>query len=197
VKHIRLYESSDEPTEITYYNPSRQNQKRWKNSAGELHRVDGPARIEYDLDGNLLAEVWHKNGLIHREDGSAYTFYYSDGSIESERWFYEGDLYRKDGPTIIRYYRTSGHLKSQEWYQIDRYHRLDGPAVIKYKPTGKIKSVEWYIDGKKLIGDELEAVDPNTSEERLIDLYLKDDDTSKLAYTNPNFPKYIKDWIDF
>jgi len=40
--------------------------KRWINTKGEFHRLDGPAR-EFE-NGH---KEWWFNGVIHREDGSA------------------------------------------------------------------------------------------------------------------------------
>ena len=36
----------------------------------KLHREDGPALLEYDLEsGELLSETWYYKGLLHRLDG--------------------------------------------------------------------------------------------------------------------------------
>jgi len=64
--------------------------KRWKNWAGEYHRLDGPA-FE-DLDGN---KEWFKNGLRHREDGPAIEWMSGD-----KYWLINGKYHREDGPAI-------------------------------------------------------------------------------------------------
>jgi hypothetical protein len=43
--------------------------KKWRNTKGEFHRLDGPAR-EFE---NGHREWWF-NGVIHREDGPAFIF---------------------------------------------------------------------------------------------------------------------------
>lgn len=43
----------------------------YRNSAGELHREDGPARI-----WSSGTREWYINGKLHREDGPAVILYY-------------------------------------------------------------------------------------------------------------------------
>ena len=62
----------------------------WRNSQGQLHRLDGPA-VEY-ANGN---RVWYQNGQLHREDGPAIE--HANGS---RTWFVNGQLHRTDGPAI-------------------------------------------------------------------------------------------------
>jgi len=64
--------------------------KRYRNSKGELHRLDGPA-IEY-TNGD---KSWYKEGLLHRENGPAWN--YISGA---KYWFKEGMYHRTDGPAI-------------------------------------------------------------------------------------------------
>ena len=45
----------------------------YRNSAGDRHRVGGPALLHY-----TGSRVWHQNGLRHRTDGPAIE--YSDGT---------------------------------------------------------------------------------------------------------------------
>jgi len=64
--------------------------KKYRNSKGELHRLDGPA-VEYP-NGE---KHWYKEGLWHRENSPAREWI--DGSKE---WWKEGKCYRIDGPAI-------------------------------------------------------------------------------------------------
>ena len=59
---------------------------RWMNSAGQLHRLDGPALVHTNVDA-----FWFLNGELHREDGPACEL--SDGG---RTWF-----------SAITYVRTS------------------------------------------------------------------------------------------
>lgn len=65
----------------------------YTNSAGELHRLYGPAYIST----RYKVEAWYKNGKLHREDGPAYTH------RSNMLWFYEGELHREGGPAVIEY----------------------------------------------------------------------------------------------
>ena len=60
--------------------------RRYHNSAGQLHRVDGPA-VEY-ADGT---KVWLINGLRHREDGPAVEIAGST-VIHTRFWYFHGQL---------------------------------------------------------------------------------------------------------
>ena len=64
---------------------------RWYyNSAGQLHRIDGPAIIH--ADGT---ELWYQNDQLHRTDGPAIVW--SNGN---KSWYQNGKLHRTDGPAV-------------------------------------------------------------------------------------------------
>jgi len=102
--------------------------KEWRNSKGELHRLDGPA-IESKDNGNH----WYRNGKSHREDGPACE--YSDGN---KFWYKNGLLHRTDGPAIEC---ASGH---KEWYIGGVLHRVNGPAI----EHADGETYEWYFHGE-------------------------------------------------
>ena len=64
--------------------------RRYYNSAGDLHRDEGPA-AEY---ANGTKE-WCQNGLHHREDGPAFIT-----ARGTRKWAINGRLHRTDGPAI-------------------------------------------------------------------------------------------------
>ena len=76
----------------------------WRNSAGKLHRKDGPA-IEHE-NGD---KEWYVNGKLHREDGPAIE--YAGGT---KAWFVNGKLHREDGPAVERADDTKA------WYLNDK-----------------------------------------------------------------------------
>jgi len=78
--------------------------KRYKNSKGDYHRLDGPA-IE-DPNGD---KYWYKEGRYHRLDGPAIEFKEGD-----KFWCKEGKPHRVDGPTIEC---INGN---KEWYLLDK-----------------------------------------------------------------------------
>ena len=61
------------------------------NSAGQLHRDDGPA-VEYE-DGR---KEWWQNGQLHRTHGPAAIWWHG-----TKEWHQNGKLHRTDGPAII------------------------------------------------------------------------------------------------
>ena len=64
--------------------------RRYYNSAGELHRVEGPA-IEW-ANGS---KEWRQNGKLHRDVGPAVVF--RDGTYA---WYQNGLTHRTDGPAV-------------------------------------------------------------------------------------------------
>jgi hypothetical protein len=93
--------------------------KRWFNSKGELHRLDGPAAV--DLDGSTH---WYVNGKLHRVDGPA-----RELVGYSRSWWLQGKRHRLDGPARET---TEGHV---EWYVDDiEVTEAEYPqAVLLYK----------------------------------------------------------------
>ena len=64
--------------------------RRYYNSAGELHRDNGPA-VEY-ADGD---KFWFQNGQRHRTDGPVI-----ERGNGTKEWFQSGQRHRTDGPAI-------------------------------------------------------------------------------------------------
>lgn len=64
--------------------------KRWRNSAGRIHRENGPAVIH--ANGTLR---WLQNGILHRRDGPAVML-----PSGEHRWYINGKLHRVDGPAV-------------------------------------------------------------------------------------------------
>jgi hypothetical protein len=95
--------------------------------AEQSHRLDGPARICYYCNGNVMFEQWMKNGARHREGNE---------------------------PQFVEY-RSDRSMYRQEWYVDDKQHRTDGPAVIYYNRDGSVVLENWYIGGQELSKDEI------------------------------------------
>ena len=60
--------------------------RKYRNSAGQLHRTDGPA-IEYQNG----AKFWVQNNLLHRTDGPAVM--YANGELQ---WWIHGEHMSED-----------------------------------------------------------------------------------------------------
>ena len=112
----------------------------------ELHREDGPAKIEYWRNGNKKLEVYYIDGKQYREDGPARIFYYGSGNIDSEEYYKEGVLHREDGPAYTQYYKN-GNKKYDKYYIEGKLHREDGIASTHYYENGNKKYEGYYIEG--------------------------------------------------
>lgn len=104
---------------------------------GQLHRVDGPANIRPHG-----YQQWYNRDYVHRDGGPAVI--YADGSQE---WWKNGTLHRLDGPAKeyadgrkewwlydFRHRDDGPAVETsweQKWYQNNELHRVDGPAVIR------------------------------------------------------------------
>lgn len=55
----------------------------------ELHRLNKPAYISYDEEGNIEQESWSQHGKPHRIDGPAQIFYDKKGIIHKS-WAVDG-----------------------------------------------------------------------------------------------------------
>jgi hypothetical protein len=60
----------------------------WFDDKGFYHRVDGPAYIEYDQKGILLAQEFIVNGVMHRTTGPAIILYHSNNSLRRKEEFW-------------------------------------------------------------------------------------------------------------
>jgi hypothetical protein len=58
--------------------------EEWRNEIGELHRLDGPARVW--ADGS---QEWRVDGKLHRDDGQAIV----DSKSGIVEWWYEDSVF--------------------------------------------------------------------------------------------------------
>ena len=92
--------------------------RRYYNSAGQVHRDEGPA-VEY-WDG---AQEWYQNGRLHRTNGPAAE--YADGD---KHWYQNGLRHRTDGPAI-------------EWGDGDKWWFLHGRRHTKFEYHAALKTL--------------------------------------------------------
>ena len=69
----------------------------------ELHREDGPAKIEYRSNGHINAEEYYKDGVRHREDGPAKLEYYYNVYMQDHLLCEEHHLYNILWPQYFHY----------------------------------------------------------------------------------------------
>jgi hypothetical protein len=103
--------------------------KIWRNSAGQLHREDGPA-----LETPYRGEEWYLDGQLHRTDGPAID------TIDFSAWYIHDKCHRLDGPAV------EWEDGDKEWFIHDKRHRTDGPA-IEYSNN---RPSDWFFRDKKV-----------------------------------------------
>lgn len=74
-----------------------------KQGPRKYHRVNGPSYICY-REGKINSESWYFENKLHRIGGPACIEYHDDGRIKCEKWYVDGKLFRSDGPVKISYY---------------------------------------------------------------------------------------------
>jgi len=79
-----------------YYSNGKIRKYEWWLTADhlKLHKINGPASIEYYPNGEILGTVWYKNGLLHRTNGPAVIKYFNEVTpvAHNEYWFINGML---------------------------------------------------------------------------------------------------------
>lgn len=117
---------------------------KWFNDENRLHRVDGPAILWPDGQGE-----WYLNGLLHRDGGPAV----SDG--HGDTWYHNGEVHRDDGPAV------EGRNGYKSWYKHGKQHRIGGPAV---EEVGALDD-EYWVDDRQFTEEEYyRYVDQETGE---------------------------------
>jgi len=91
---------------------------------GRVHRIDGPARLYYNLNGVLVDEEYLRHGRLHRDP--------------------------KEGPALINRDRTGSVVIREAYFFNDELYRdpADGPVQIGRGDTGKIEFAV-YCDSKQ------------------------------------------------
>lgn len=56
---------------------------------GRMHRKIGPALIQYNRYGKIMAEQYYKYGKIHRTNGPAIIEYFWNGEIKNKYYYIE------------------------------------------------------------------------------------------------------------
>jgi len=86
-----------------------------------VHRVDGPAVIEFSSSGNKIGEYYFQNGKMFRDN---------------------------DKPNRVTFYdKFPVVTHKEEYFANERYHRIKGPALSEYYPNGILKKQEYYYKG--------------------------------------------------
>jgi len=90
----------------------------------------------YDDDEEVVSciEYYDDKNQLHREDGPARIEYYEDGGIQKEEYYIRSKLHREGKPAVVHYgYKES--VDREEFYLHNKLHRNDGPAVVDFPRT--------------------------------------------------------------
>lgn len=96
-----------------------------------VHNENGPAILNFDIDGNIISETYMVKHNYHREEGPAYIRYYPDGKINYVEFYKDNKRHNENGPSVIYYYPDGS-----EWHT--QYH-LNGKGMDEKKWQEKTK----------------------------------------------------------
>lgn len=114
------------------------------NDAHQLHREDGPARIERHKEtGELFREAFYINGKYHRNNDLPAVISYNNGRV-AKYWYINGISHRENGPAYQ--FSVNGNICQENYYKYGRFHRIGGPAKIVYNDDVIIK--DFFIEGE-------------------------------------------------
>lgn len=110
----------------------------------ELHRVDGPALIACHAGTNKIqVEEWHLFGQPHRSDGPAYINYSLNGTILKQTWYYRNILHNPNGPALIEY-DDQGNIKYMQYFKDGKdWSDSTHPSFISYNNLGNVVFECW------------------------------------------------------
>ena len=133
--------------DITLYPNGNIASQKWKNN-GLLHRVGGPAEINYNFNGDKINESWYKNGKRNRVNNPALVTFGPDLKPMKEVWYNNGKKTKEN------FYNGYNDLIKQRWFNNKgNLHRDRLPAEISYrfnddKNTMEIEEQIYYENGK-------------------------------------------------
>lgn len=130
---------------------------------GELHNINKPARLYYDITGKILEkEEYYENGELYRKNKPALISYFlmkneTQGKIEYEEYYeYKYYAMRENPNKLSENIRYSYHRKKNSEIEIKiqflergKIHRDSGPAIIYYNKNRTVYSEEYYNKGNR------------------------------------------------
>jgi|GEM_PF-1932098 len=125
--------------------------ERWSVD-GKLHRLDGPAVIYRNREGQIIQQEWYEGGKRHRIDAPAVV--YETKYNKEEKWYRDDKLHRVGGPAIFELEKDTGRILEESWFENDQLHRFHAPAQIlretgaSDKTVDDVFSVTWAVKGK-------------------------------------------------
>ena len=139
-----IYHRVDGPA-VEVYEDGRLYELSWF-FRGRLHNDNGPANLNYHINGKVHFQEYFRHGLLHRDDGPAVICYDLNGNIVSTYHYKDGKMNNEKGPAMSEVL-FGGRLIAHSWYKNGELHRLDGPAVEYRDVDGNLVQVGYYIEG--------------------------------------------------
>jgi hypothetical protein len=100
---------------ISYcYKKINQQEERYMNIKGRLHKENGPAFIGYYKNGKIAYLVYHVNGKLHREDGPAFQSFHKNGNPRKINYYFNNLLHRTNGPAMTSLYKN-GKIEHEKY----------------------------------------------------------------------------------
>lgn len=75
---------------IGYYDNGNIEHIYYYDEDGELHNYDKPAKIEYNISGTILREVYYIHGLLHNHKNAAIFEYHNNGALKNKIYYHYG-----------------------------------------------------------------------------------------------------------
>jgi len=100
-----------------FFSSTKQIQFKMYTDGTKYHRLDGPAYIEYNMDGNIINEEYYVDGKKNRIDGPAAIYYDHKGEerVEVEEYYKDDELHRDKGPAVIAYNKSGKGVIFEHW----------------------------------------------------------------------------------
>lgn len=120
---------------------------------GEVHRLDGPAIINYIKSNScdesyLNKELWYKNDIQHRNgDKPAVKTYNRFGNLIEVKYFVEGKRHKNNGASVVSFY-NDGSVCCLRYYKNNILSDLEKPSIIEFYTNGKKKYEAYYFNNR-------------------------------------------------
>lgn len=194
---IHYYYNGDILSETWYRNVFKEgyaiiNGKEVK-SKNLIHRLDGPAYIEYNNKTDKEYEVWYKNGKRFRSNNEPdYIGYYENGTVYKKDW---SNLSNDDTSPSTICYHPNGNIEYEQWMtncstailrdskQIINFGKPKHTSQIPIhtgRPYMKIYDLEGDLIDQKWFDDKHNKIKARRNEE--INQWLRNDNEFNIPY---------------
>ncbi len=83
--------------EVRYFFDRTTVRSRINTEDGQLHKIGGPAVIEYFVDGSIMLEEWYFKGKYHNSNGPAYIKHFRNNPCtEIQYWLWGEHIWEQE-----------------------------------------------------------------------------------------------------